>query len=82
MPAAKTLKRNLLFGAILIGAATTAWFLTGCRDDGHWQRLTRPVSARYSAPTMSRLAVTRACCCRTSPAACPARERPSSMVSM
>jgi hypothetical protein len=28
-----TLKRNLLFGAVLIGAATTAWFLTGCRDD-------------------------------------------------
>jgi hypothetical protein len=28
-----TLKRNLLFGAVLVGAATTAWFLTGCRDD-------------------------------------------------
>lgn len=28
-----TLKRNLLFGVVLIGAATTAWFLTGCRDD-------------------------------------------------
>jgi hypothetical protein len=29
----KDLKRNLLFGAVLVGAATTAWFLTGCRDD-------------------------------------------------
>jgi hypothetical protein len=29
----KALKRNLIFGAVLIGAATTAWFLTGCRDD-------------------------------------------------
>jgi hypothetical protein len=29
---AKDLKRNLLFGALLVGAATTAWFLTGCRD--------------------------------------------------
>ena len=28
-----TLKRNLLFGALLVGAATTAWLLTGCRDD-------------------------------------------------
>ncbi|HZS61681.1 MAG TPA: hypothetical protein VFA43_20570 [Gemmatimonadaceae bacterium] len=28
-----TLKRNLLFAAVLVGAATTAWFLTGCRDD-------------------------------------------------
>jgi hypothetical protein len=28
-----TVKRNLLFGALLIGAATTAWLLTGCRDD-------------------------------------------------
>ena len=28
-----SIKRNLLFGAVLIGAATTAWFLTGCRDD-------------------------------------------------
>jgi hypothetical protein len=27
-----TVKRNLLFGAVLVGAATTAWFLTGCRD--------------------------------------------------
>lgn len=27
------LKRNILFGAVLIGAAATAWFLTGCRDD-------------------------------------------------
>ena len=29
----KTLKRNLLLGAILIGAATASWLLTGCRDD-------------------------------------------------
>ena len=29
----KTLKRNLMFGAVLIGAAATAWVLTGCRDD-------------------------------------------------
>ena len=28
-----TLKRNLILGAVLVGAATTAWFLTGCRDD-------------------------------------------------
>jgi len=30
---ANALRRKLLFSAVLIGAATTAWFLTGCRDD-------------------------------------------------
>lgn len=30
---AMALKRKLLFGVVLVGAATTAWFLTGCRDD-------------------------------------------------
>lgn len=39
-----TLKRNLLLGAVLVGAATTAWFLTGCRDDR--SNVTSPAAVR------------------------------------
>jgi hypothetical protein len=47
-----TLKRNLLFGAVLVGAATTAWFLTGCRDDR--SNLTSPaVRANLLSPPQS-----------------------------